>query len=128
MSENGTNGNGHNGNGKDTGLHSKTAGLKPWKKGQSGNPSGKRKGTVSIKAALLRNLTPALANKIAKTWLNAAANGDVGFSKIVIERLEGRVTEVVELSGPDGGSIPVNFYLPKKDEIPPELSELTDGR
>lgn len=40
---------------------------------------------------------------------------------------EWRDRSETELSGPDGGPIPIKLYLPKKDEIPSEPPQLTEG-
>jgi hypothetical protein len=62
-----------------------------WKKGQSGNPSGKPKGTVSLAAAVQRLLRkdPKLVDNIAKTIIDAAIAGDLGAARLLFERLDG---------------------------------------
>jgi hypothetical protein len=62
-----------------------------WKKGQSGNPAGKRKGTVSLAAAIQRLLCkePHLVDEIARTIINAAIAGDLAAARLLFERLDG---------------------------------------
>jgi hypothetical protein len=62
-----------------------------WKKGQSGNPAGKRKGTVSLASALQRLLIkePSRLESICKTLCDAAAAGDVSAARLLFERLDG---------------------------------------
>jgi hypothetical protein len=99
-----TNGNGQNGDG----LQAKSKAHR-WKKGQSGNPSGKRKGTVSLAATISRNLTPKTANAIVKKLFTMAKAGDIQAIKLVLERIDGKPVERHELSGPAGG--PVDFTI-----------------
>lgn len=62
-----------------------------WKKGQSGNPAGKRKGSVSLASALQRLLLnePAKLESIARTLVDAAIAGDVSAARLLFERLDG---------------------------------------
>lgn len=64
---------------------------RPFKPGQSGNPSGKRKGTVSLTAALKRLLIgePGLVDKVARTLVDAAIAGDVASARLLFDRLDG---------------------------------------
>src|SRR5262245_44306796 len=50
---------------------------RPFKLGQSGNPSGRRKGSVSLKAALMRVLTRRDAERIGRELIERAKSGDV---------------------------------------------------
>lgn len=99
-----------NGNGNGHGSQGVNKGHK-WKKGQSGNPSGRRKGTVSLTAALKRTLTPKTLNAIARKLERMALAGDAQAIKLIWERLDGKPSEKVELSGPEGGSIPHEFTI-----------------
>lgn len=67
---------------------------KPWVKGQSGNPSGKRAGTVSPTAALKRALTRRDAELIARKVIALAKKGDATILRVLLDRLDG------PLSGP----------------------------
>lgn len=62
-----------------------------WQKGQSGNPAGRRKGSVSLAAALQRLLTkePDKIDAIARTLVEAAIAGDVSATRLLFERLDG---------------------------------------
>jgi hypothetical protein len=59
-----------------------------WRPGQSGNPSGKRRGCVSLVAALKRNLSRADAKEIALRLIGMAKAGDLGAAKLLFERLD----------------------------------------
>lgn len=62
-----------------------------WQKGQSGNPAGRRKGSVSLAAALQRLLTkePDKLESVARTLVDAAIAGDVSAARLLFERLDG---------------------------------------
>ena len=62
-----------------------------WQKGQSGNPAGRRKGSVSLAAALQRLLIkePDRLESIARTLVDAAIAGDVSAARLLFERLDG---------------------------------------
>jgi len=62
-----------------------------WVKGESGNPAGKRKGTVSLAAALKRLLLkePHLVDQIARTLVDGALAGDVSMARLLFERVDG---------------------------------------
>jgi hypothetical protein len=62
-----------------------------WKKGQSGNPAGRRKGSISLAAALQRLLIkePDKLESVARTLVDAAIAGDVSAARLLFERLDG---------------------------------------
>src|SRR5580700_10830960 len=62
-----------------------------WKKGQSGNPTGRRKGSVSLAAALQKMLLkePEKLESVARTLVDAAIAGDVSAARLLFERLDG---------------------------------------
>lgn len=62
-----------------------------WKKGVSGNPSGKAKGTVSLAYAVQRLLRkePDKLESIARTLVDSAIAGDVAACRLIFERLDG---------------------------------------
>jgi len=62
---------------------------RPWTKGQSGNPSGKRKGCVSLAATLKRLVSRADAEAIAKKLLSLAKTGDLLAMRLLFDRLDG---------------------------------------
>ena len=57
----------------------------------SGNPSGRRKGSVSLAAALQKLLLkePDKLESIARTLVDAAIAGDVSAARLLFERLDG---------------------------------------
>ncbi len=74
--------------------------LKPWKKGQSGNPAGRPKGR-SITDALRKLLDEGIDGKdlvdaLAKKAYAQAMKGDFRFFNMIIERLDGKVTDQVQ--------------------------------
>lgn len=56
-------------------------------KGRSGNPSGKRKGTVSLRAAIKRALTDEDVDAIAGWLVQQAAAGDLRAVKLLLQFL-----------------------------------------
>ena len=62
-----------------------------WQKGVSGNPAGRRKGSVSLAAALQRLLVkePGKLESVARTLVDAAIAGDVSAARLLFERLDG---------------------------------------
>jgi hypothetical protein len=79
------------------------ANLKPWKPGQSGNPSGRPKNDVAreIAQAIFEENREALYEAFGK----AALSGNAYTFKELAERAFGKVPDKVEMSGPDGGPI-----------------------
>ena len=74
-----------------TTLPAKRQPFHPWRKGQSGNPTGKRKGTVSLAAAVKRLLIaePHLVDQVARTLVDGAIAGDVSMARLLFERVDG---------------------------------------
>jgi hypothetical protein len=72
-------------------IKNNSAPARRWKKGQSGNPAGRRKGSVSLAAALQRLLTkePDKLESVARTLVDAAIAGDVSAARLLFERLDG---------------------------------------
>ena len=62
-----------------------------WQKGMSGNPAGRRKGSVSLAAALQKLLLkePDKLESVARTLVDAAIAGDVSAARLLFERLDG---------------------------------------
>ena len=83
--------------------------LKPFEKGKSGNPEGKKKGTRNFKTiyrealkkiADLNDLTPEeLEDDIVAKAVTAARKGDYRFYKDTLDRLHGSATQKHEHSG-----------------------------
>jgi len=57
---------------------------RPWAKGTSGNPTGRRRGSVSLKAAIRRALTSQTADRIARQLVQAAADGNLAAIKLLL--------------------------------------------
>jgi hypothetical protein len=75
---------------KPAGRAAKVASYR-WKPGQSGNPAGRRKGSVSLAAALQKLLLkePEKLESVARTLVDAAIAGDVSAARLLFERLDG---------------------------------------
>lgn len=98
--------------------------LKPWKPGQSGNPSGrpkKRPITEAFEALAGQKLPQAWREKLTKAGFTVPANatyawavaigqygkaitGDSGNSREIREAIEGKATQRIELSGATDGA------------------------
>jgi len=96
---------------KQSGIEKRNSHLIKWKKGQSGNPNGRPKGSVSIVTALKQKLEEVPEGK-EKTYLHyfieqimkkTVIEGDVNMMKDVIDRVDGKAPQ------PMGGT----------DELPP---------
>lgn len=61
---------------------------KPWPKGRSGNPRGKRPGTASLRAAIRRGLTRERADAIAKRLLSSASKGSLKAIELIMRHVE----------------------------------------
>lgn len=98
---------------KTTGSSGKNRGvenLRPFKPGQSGNPSGRPKGSVSITKHLIAALEAQdeqQAKMLAQAIIIHAAKGNGAALKCVMDRIDGPVKEQLELTGKDGGPISV---------------------
>lgn len=58
-----------------------------WKKGQSGNPAGRPRGTRNKATLLALNLMEDAAAEITQAVITAARMGDLAAAKLVLERL-----------------------------------------
>ena len=87
---------------------------RPWlkqyqfKKGQSGNPGGRPKGSVSIEAALRRRLADGedgdkIVQGLVTQALRKALEGDYKFFNLILERIDGRIAD--RIAGHDGGPL-----------------------
>lgn len=83
----------------------------PWKPGQSGNPKGKKKGTLAAKTILREFLAVESGSKHPKTGqklncyqhallacIKKAMNGDLSSLKEIIDRLEGKPNQKVDIT------------------------------
>ncbi len=87
-----------------------------FKKGRSGNPGGRPKGT-SVTAELRRLLDEAhngkaIATLLAERMVRDALAGKAGAAKELLDRAEGKVTERVEVQG-GGAYVVLNVPAPK---------------
>lgn len=93
---------------KNSDNHKKVEHLKPhqWKPGQSGNPSGRPKGAVSLTAKLRQALEveikPGLttADLLVKVAIKAASKGDYKFWKEILDRIDGKVPDKIQTDDP----------------------------
>lgn len=84
------------------------ANLKPFQKGESGNPNGRPKGQRNYatiyrealqKLAAAQNVTPEeLEDLIEQTGLNKALEGDYKFFQDIRDRIHGKPTQAVDLT------------------------------
>lgn len=61
---------------------------KGFRPGRSGNPSGRRRGSVSLAAALARSLTKRDAEVICRKLISLAKSGDVPALRLLFDRLD----------------------------------------
>lgn len=66
--------------------------LRPWKPGQSGNPSGRPK-TKQVRDALQKLIDELGLEPAVRAIYTKACEGDVGAFKEVADRLDGKVTQ-----------------------------------
>ena len=80
-----------------------------WKKGQSGNPSGRPKGIPSLEAALRQRLEQsdgeAFMRALVDVAFKKAMKGDHRFWTSILERLDGKVAD--RIAGADGEGLTV---------------------
>lgn len=96
--------------------------------GQSGNPLGQRRDRVSAQLKMLMD-SPCPFDKEGRTWCEAIAwamvkkalRGDVRAFSEIADRVDGKPRQSIELSGPDGGAIPVGL-----EEVQKRIAELMD--
>ena len=82
-----------------------------WKKGQSGNPSGKAKGTknkitvlkLELEAAVRDNIKSTDIKKVLNKMVKMALEGNVGAGKLILDKF---ITNATESDAPaiDGGT------------------------
>lgn len=85
------------------------ANLKPWKPGQSGNPSGrpKRNPISDALREIMEEIDPRtkklIARRLADALVKKALAGDVKAAALIGDRVEGKVP--IRVAGHDGGPI-----------------------
>ncbi len=88
-----------------------------WKKGQSGNPRGRPPRGVTMTNALKRLLAKRdtdgrpWRDVVAQALVDAALAGNVSAIKEIYERLDGKVEQGQEVSGPEGSPVQVDFVI-----------------
>jgi hypothetical protein len=96
--------------------------------GQSGNPLGQRRDRISAQLKMLMD-QPCPFDKEGRTWCEAIAwamvkkalRGDVRAFAEISDRVDGKPRQSIELSGPEGGAIPVGL-----EEVQKRIAELMD--
>ena len=107
-------------------VNNRVRGLKPFKKGESGNPNGRPKGQrdyatiyreALIKLATLNDKTEEeIENEILSNALLSARKGDFRFYKDILDRLYGTPVSRTELTGKGGSDLKIVFDTSFKDK------------
>jgi hypothetical protein len=92
-------------------------GLTMWKKGESGNPSGRPKGIVDRRAKL-RKAFESEGKAVAERCIEAALEGDVAAMRLVLERLAPPLKARVE---------PVNFDLDTNQDYTGQARQIMEA-
>lgn len=106
-------------------VNNRVKGLKPFKKGESGNPNGRPKGSRDF-VTIYREAMKILADKNSTTVeqleaemvANAAVlarKGDFRFYKDTMDRLHGSPVNRNEHSGAEGGDLTIKTIVVNKD-------------
>jgi hypothetical protein len=105
--------------------------LTPWKRGQSGNPSGRPKGLVAlIRDALERDIlqgvkTPdgrSIAEHYAEAVIGHGMKGNAPYMTQVMDRLEGKIGTASTESGDEAGGLRPIFEIILNDRDKPGAS------
>lgn len=124
--------------GKKDGKDRRLANLRPFKKGESGNPSGRPK-TKDLSDALRRKLAEkmpdaadkTIADAVADSLVKKAIDGDVQAIREVWNRVEGmplRTVDVdVEMSVVDWRSVASEYGISQKEILDEATKLLSDG-
>ena len=83
-----------------------------FKKGQSGNPNGRPKGSADPTKELIRQLdsNPQKLQELIATLIDIGIGGNVKAIEHIFDRLNGKVTQ--SLSNPDGTPIVFQAFTP----------------
>lgn len=90
--------------------------LTPFKKGQSGNPAGKPKGAISIKARIMKDLkeNPEKMDELVKYYMD---NETPIMRKLLWEMIDGKPAQSIDGGlGADGETLPILVKFLSKDE------------
>jgi hypothetical protein len=74
---------------------------RPFKPGQSGNPSGRPKGSRNRASSIAEALLDTQAEELIKTAIQRALKGDVGCLRLLVDRLLPRRDRTIEFPLPD---------------------------
>ena len=88
-----------------------------FKPGRSDNPNGRPKGGSSLSPLLKDSLDAGHATKrglsngevIAEALVSKAARENIESTKVVLDRIEGKPRQRIDVGGPDGGAIPISI-------------------
>lgn len=107
----------------------------PFAKGQSGNPRGRPKKGEAL-TDILRTLAhepPTQRSKytrkeaVARKLWQMAIGGDIAAIKYLYDRIDGKPTEQVELTGQEGGPLQVQFVAPERFASPEAWAQFAKG-
>ena len=84
----------------------------PFKKGKSGNPSGRRKQNKDVTALALKEAPEAFKRIVEASRINTGdIKAYVYTNNLIVERAYGKAPQAIALSGADGGPITINVNL-----------------
>ena len=116
---------------RDPETYNKSQGdrLKPyhWKPGQSGNPTGRPNGAISLTTELKMYLKrhPEALEGIVKTLIKEGLTGNIIAIKETFDRVDGKVAETHKLEG----TLPVVLnFMPAEALLKSSPAALNDGR
>ena len=107
--------------------------LKPWRKGQSGNPGGRPKKlplTDELRK-LLAEVVPddrqrrTFAEKIAEAVVKKAAKGNLQAVREIADRVEGKARQGIQIEGDDGKTFVFQIGMPLPKWAPKDLPLVT---
>jgi len=101
-------------------LAGRTANLKPWRPGQSGNPGGRTKRDMA--AEIARAIFERDPEAIERAYAAALRKGDASVFRALADRAYGKPRQQIEQTGEAGrqlqSSIVVRFVKPGEDDKP----------
>lgn len=109
--------------------HPGTANLRPWKPGQSGNPSGRPKNRVSIVEQLRRTVgrRPEVAQALVEAWISRAlTEGGTKDLAMILDRLDGAVVKHAVIQATEHRKV-LGFADPLAGDLPPSARDLLDS-
>lgn len=93
--------------------------LKPFRKGQSGNPAGRHKKLPELDVLLAKVLggdpndpdAQSEAEKVLEAMLTAAKKGNVQAQQAILDRAYGKAKQAIEHTGKDGAEIQIRNII-----------------